>query len=341
MKDEHLYDDDSKRAREIAALKQHLNDKSLNVDDYLSEEEWKQYLNSADAGRNSELPDDNYRPVYKASVLKTKRTQFLYKGLGIILLLLVCSSAFYFLYNRNSSSSAKTLAYDHQNITKGPERIQLPDGTVVILYAESEIHYAGDYNVSKRDLYLKGDAEFRVFKDDNRPLTVYCRNLATTAIGTRFRVNGLGADAFVHLFEGKIRMRDTADAVLPVYPLPGETLAYRTDEKRFVAVDIHGAPLMVASPAAPKKIPIPQSVTDPATHKVYLNFENRSLTDIFDFLAVQYQVEIRYPTDIAQASNMFISVDKAQPVPTILQNICRANGLKVKAYGDTLFTISK
>ncbi|WP_295117042.1 FecR domain-containing protein [uncultured Chitinophaga sp.] len=344
MRDEHLYNDDSKRAKEIAALQSRLKDKSLDIEEYLSEDEWKQYLDSNDAGRNNELPDDTYRPVYKASVLKTKRAQNFYKGFGIILLLCICGSAFYFLYRNTLPRPAQMAAYDHLNESKGTERINLPDGTQVLLFANSKIYYADNYNDTSRDIYLEGSAEFQVFKDDRKPLTVYCRNIATTALGTRFRVDGWGENAFVHLYEGKVRVRDTANTVQPAYPLPGEALAYRIDEKRFVAVDINGVPLVkqvVASRMIKKKIALPRKVTDPVNHKTYLNFQNQALSDMFDYLAVQYNVEIRYPTDVALATNMLVSVDAGQPVHLMLQNICRTIGMKVKASGDSLYIISK
>jgi transmembrane sensor len=344
MRDEHLYNDDSQRAKEAAALQSRLKDKSLHIDEYLSEDEWKQYLDSSDAGRNNELPDDNYKPVYKATLLKTKRTQTFYKSFGIILLLCLCGSAYYFLYRNTLPQPAQMAAYDHTNESGGTERVNLPDGTQVLLFANSKISYGNTYNTASRDIHLEGSAEFQVFKDDSKPLTVYCRDIATTAIGTRFRVDGWGQSAFVHLYEGKVKVRDTANSVSPVYPLPGEALAYHIDEKRFIAVDINGVPLVkqvTASRTIKKKIALPSKVTDPVSNRTYLNFQNQALSDMFDYLAVQYNVEIRYPTDVALATNMLVSVDVNQPVHLMLENICRTIGMKVRASGDSLYIISK
>ncbi|UYQ91925.1 FecR family protein [Chitinophaga horti] len=331
--------DDAQKAKEMARIDRQLREKSVSVDDYLSEDEWKQYLDSGNAGRHNDIPDDVYRPVYNATVRKTQRTQMLYKGLGLILLLCICGGAFFFLYHPKQPVTAKV--FDHTNTSTVPQRIQLPDGTVVILQPTSEIMYGSDYNNTSRDITLIGNGEFRVAKDDTRPLTVYCRDIAVTALGTRFSLSGLPADVLVQLHEGKVRVRDTANVVPAIYPAPGEIFAYMAESKQFVAVDINGLPLR------PDKTPIganyikPKRVTAPETNKAYLNFENATLSDVFGYLAMRYQVQIRYETDQAMFSNTFVSVDADLPVDKILENICRANRMKLKAHGDSLYIISK
>ncbi|MCK7557510.1 FecR family protein [Chitinophaga sedimenti] len=160
MKDHHLHTDEAQKAKDLAALDRQLRDKAVSLDDYLDENEWKQYLDSGNAGRNKDIPGDSYRPVYNASVRKTRRAQLLYKGVGVILLLCICGGAFFFLANNHQP--APSLAFDHTNTTAGPQRIQLPDGSAVVLQPKSELHYAGDYNVTARDIQLTGDAEFRI-----------------------------------------------------------------------------------------------------------------------------------------------------------------------------------
>lgn len=339
MDDKHLYNEDSQRVKEAARLAKQLREQSLDIDEYLSEDEWKQYLNSGNAGRNHDIPDDAYRPVYNATLRKTKLAKTIYKSVGLILILCFCGGAFYFLYNATKPRLQAPVAYDHTNSSASPQRIQLPDGSTIILQPGSNIHYAADYNIAVRDLQLTGHAEFQVARDDSRPLTVYCREVATTALGTRFSVSGTGTNVVVHLYEGKVRVRDTSNTITAIYPLPGETFAYVAAEQQFVAVDINGLPLV--SKKMPTIAAKPKKAVIPVQNNAYLTFQNAALTDVFDYLAEYYKVEIRYPTDVALSTNTLVSVDKGLPVASILENICRTNNMKVKASGDTLFIISK
>lgn len=83
-------------------------------------------------------------------------------------------------------------------------RIQLVDGSVVHLNAESELRYEEGFNNRERRIYLIGEAYFEVAKDKARPFTVVSGGLEITALGTEFNVDAYADDVQVALLEGSV-----------------------------------------------------------------------------------------------------------------------------------------
>lgn len=83
------------------------------------------------------------------------------------------------------------LEADHVTTTAEQRRLQLPDGTIVLLGPESAIDTA--YSPEARQVrLLKGEAFFEVSGGDLRPFSVGARGLVVRDIGTAFEVR-LGA----------------------------------------------------------------------------------------------------------------------------------------------------
>ena len=66
--------------------------------------------------------------------------------------------------------------------------IKLPDGSTVALNAGSTLRYSTDYGNAKRDIYLSGEAYFKVAVQPKKPFTVYTALSNITALGTEFNV---------------------------------------------------------------------------------------------------------------------------------------------------------
>ncbi|ATL47787.1 hypothetical protein COR50_11765 [Chitinophaga caeni] len=339
-------------AQQLAKLAQQLDEDSAHLDNLLSEDEWKQFLVN---GHEAHSDQSQFDPVYNASIRKTKRQKNLYTGIkytAMVALLLV--GTLFFMNRSRRAALPDTTATDfasfhHKNISSGVEKITLPDNSSIILYPNSEFSYAGNYNKNERHIQLIGKAVFDVTKDDAQPFTVLCRSIATTALGTKFEVDGYRDLPFVHLYEGKIIIRAIGDSTLYKYVKPGESFAYLETEKQFIAVPYELQTIAKRRQAAhnrkessPATRHAPAAiVTDVKGHKTYINFQNKNLNEIFDYLAEKYDVEIRYPTDIVVSTNMLLSIDAAQSIDKIIENICSANGLKYKQVDTHKYIISK
>lgn len=107
-------------------------------------------------------------------------------------------------------------------------RINLPDGSVVWLNADSKLSYQKGFTDSLRLLELEGEAFFEVSKDKNRPFIVQSGNVSTQALGTSFNIKFYNdeEDIEVSLLTGKVSVTTTDSAVDRLYYLePYEELS--------------------------------------------------------------------------------------------------------------------
>src|SRR5450759_5374754 len=66
-------------------------------------------------------------------------------------------------------------------------QFSLPDGTIGWLNSNSSVQYNGNFNLN-RQVILKGEAFFDVFKDKGRPFVVNINEVSVEVLGTRFNI---------------------------------------------------------------------------------------------------------------------------------------------------------
>ena len=105
-------------------------------------------------------------------------------------------------------------------------KIHLPDGSTVILNAESEIKFRSDFGKTHREVYLRGESFFEVSPDSLLPFQVFTGTLVTTALGTSFNINSYSPELIqVQLATGKVEVLSGSQAFLPILLDPGEELS--------------------------------------------------------------------------------------------------------------------
>ena len=114
-------------------------------------------------------------------------------------------------YNSNNSQSTTEISQSviNSNPSGQKSRIQLSDGSVVHLNAESKLTYVEGFSESQRKIHLNGEAYFEVAKDKRRPFTVITENISITALGTEFNVNAYKQDVQVALVEGSVLVNNS------------------------------------------------------------------------------------------------------------------------------------
>ena len=132
-------------------------------------------------------------------VYRSKRMKRLYYfGAAAIIIGLVISGWLVF-FNVASTISYETSRKKKQlmesvNSTTIPQRINLEDGSYILLKPASRVAYAKHFGADKREVYLEGDAFFQVAKNATRPFYVYTNELVTKVLGTSFDVRAFPHD---------------------------------------------------------------------------------------------------------------------------------------------------
>ena len=117
---------------------------------------------------------------------------------------------------------------------KGNKKIiTLPDGSTVVLNAESKLTYSDDF-VQNRIITLEGEGFFDVVRDEDHPFQVITGNISTTALGTSFNIKAYegNPDIQVSLATGKVRVENSFDQNL-LEIQPGEAVYY-SEEKNIL-----------------------------------------------------------------------------------------------------------
>ena len=85
-------------------------------------------------------------------------------------------------------------------------RIELPDGTNVVLNSASQMSYLNDFGKKNRCVQLNGEAFFKVAHDESRTFIVQVGELEVKVLGTSFNVSAYedDEDIVVVLQEGKV-----------------------------------------------------------------------------------------------------------------------------------------
>lgn len=127
-------------------------------------------------------------------------------AVGIAASLLLAVGVVYLqpLVNGTSDQQVEQMLLEKSNPVGRKSVVTLPDGTKVNLNAASSLRYSEKNG--RREVFLTGEAFFKVKRDTLRPFTVYSGDVSTTALGTSFNVKAYEEDQFtkVYLVTGKV-----------------------------------------------------------------------------------------------------------------------------------------
>jgi len=94
---------------------------------------------------------------------------------------------------RQFLEETKNKSVEYNNGSDSVQSIVLADGSEVLLEKNSRLSYAANFTSGKREVYLTGNAFFKITRNPSRPFIVYTQDIVTKVLGTSFRVKA-GAD---------------------------------------------------------------------------------------------------------------------------------------------------
>jgi ferric-dicitrate binding protein FerR (iron transport regulator) len=216
-----------------------------------------------------------------------------------------------------------------KNTGAGEESWTLPDRSTVILAPGSSVRYLQHFEASARNIELEGRALFEVTHDPAKPFTVTAHGFATTALGTRFIVDGTKPIVAIRLLKGKIVVNATPGAGMAmqkVYLAPGQELRINTTTK-------HVDKVTLGSKQANSKTP-------ESDNNALLSFERTSLAEVFDRLSKYYKTTILYDKGALQGLSFTGDFSAGDKLELALKVICNSNRLSFAKEHDRI-VISK
>ena len=159
-----------------------------------------------------------------------------YRYAAVLAGILLISAGVYFFHQFSTHQTSYATAYGET------KTLTLPDGSKVILSANSALTYRNDWHDSEvREVWLNGEAFFAVKPATGpRKFIVYTADLNVEVLGTKFNVNNREGNTRVVLSSGRIKLnvpllKDTTSILMK----PGELVEFRQKDHRITrqAVD--------------------------------------------------------------------------------------------------------
>lgn len=179
-------------------------------------------------------------------------------------------------------------------------QIILSDGTVIWLNSGTRIKYPTNYGQEKRDVYLDGEAFFKVARNPQKPFLVHASSVVVKALGTSFNVKCYASDKTIEttLIEGKVQVDKAVDhsGDESVVLDPNEKAVYNKEDEE-IKIARFGKPKTIEKSEAKKNIEVvyeQKTVQSEISWKEQrLIFENEAFEDLAKRLERWYNVNIR------------------------------------------------
>jgi transmembrane sensor len=229
----------------------------------------------------------------------------------VVLLVSALGSAYFY------TQPAPALAYRVYRTPAGqPQRLHLPDGSVVTMAPQSQLRYPAQFASASREVYLEGEAFFEVSKDPKRPFRVHSGAWVTQVLGTKFNVSAVpGASQLaVSLVEGKVQVTDKQDKYLLT---PGQQLRAERSTGRIYRQAFDRGQVL-------------------AWRSNKLVFKNEKLADAATQLERRYGVKLVF-ADAATAEVRLWATFDNEPLPRVLDALRLAGGLSYHREGQVIY----
>lgn len=189
-------------------------------------------------------------------------------------------------------------------------KIELPDGTVVLMNSCSSLRFPEQFKTDSREVYLSGEAAFAVKKDKNTPFLVHTdkRNIVVT--GTQFNVSAYDDDLCwqTTLIEGAIEVTGGKETIV-LKPYQQYSLNKGNGIGQL------------------RDVPANEAVFAPWLSGI-LTFEAVPFEEIMQKLQRWYDITLAYEDDSAKKKRFTATVNKEEPLDVFLTLIEQTTDIK-------------
>jgi len=200
-------------------IEKHLNnectpEEELLLNKFIEKHQIKnQNWNETDFGKEETMAEKIFAKVNEQIIKKNifqraASSKLLLKVAASILLLITIS--FGVVYVSGVFKEKPVELTWNEKTTKMGEKwmVSLPDGSRIILNADSKLKYPAHFTNASREVYLEGEAYFEIHHDEIHPFIVHSENLSTKVLGTKFNVSAFPEEKniSISLIEGSVKV---------------------------------------------------------------------------------------------------------------------------------------
>ena len=189
--------------------------------------------------------------------------------------------------------------------------IVLADGTHIWLNSGSQLSYPVKFEADSREVYLSGEAFFKVKTNPNKPFYVITRDVKVKVYGTSFNISSYDEDKTIEtvLVEGRISAGKNKMFAKTINIVPGERMTY---DKKNETLSTDKVDVKMFS----------------SWVNGYLVFENVPLIEIFKKLERLYNKKIVVETNLGETT-FSGKLDLKDDIEDVFENISFTSAVKV------------
>ncbi len=180
----------------------------------------------------------NITPAPVISISRWKKAR---RWVAMIAGAALLSGSLYYLLQPESRQ--QQLVKSHRRPVHHNRHITLPDGSTVVLHADSRLEYPAAFNKSTREVTLVGEAYFDIKRDTVKPFIIHSGRLRTTVLGTAFNIKAYkdAPEITVSVTRGKVKVETEDDRKLLAVLTPDQQVVYSmkdaaAQQQRVVAI---------------------------------------------------------------------------------------------------------
>jgi ferric-dicitrate binding protein FerR (iron transport regulator) len=193
-----------------------LEEKKFVEDYYNTFSEESDVMNAFTSEEKAALENELVRNIFSSvpqkeftdPKVKPLKTTYWKVAAAVIVLAILSTSAYKLLNKPEVKLAAQPALAVHANTNRV---FFLADGSSVILSAGSRLNYPSSFDgMSKREVYLEGQAFFDVTHNESRPFIVHTGDVTTTVLGTAFNIKAMPGESniTVTVNRGKVKVEN-------------------------------------------------------------------------------------------------------------------------------------
>lgn len=233
----------------------------------------------------------NVAPVEKTVQL----SKWKYISIAAAVAVVLVGSALLLNYNNSERYFKETVAYaslsTYKNNTNKIAELVLSDQSVVILNPNATISYPSQFAGAKREVFLDGNAFFKVAHQPKKPFYVHNKNIIVKVLGTSFYIKENGKSAEVAVKNGKVMVKENIHASLFGQKKNYDKVLITANQ--MVAFDKEDKKLQTAIIEKPLPLYEAYDLPKPANSIENQKFYDTPLAKVFDTISKTYGIEIK------------------------------------------------
>jgi transmembrane sensor len=220
---------------------------------------------------------------------------------------LLLTFASFIIFRMQHAVEPAALVTIKQPAVKLNKLVQLPDGSTVILSAQSKIDYPTTFDGHlKREVYLVGQAFFDIKHNPDKPFIVHTGEVETIVLGTAFNITAWPQekDISVTVTRGKVKVGNQQSTLATL--TPNQQLIYNQEKKQSQQTQVNAEKIV-------------------AWKAQDLFFDDVTLANAAHLLEERYNISILIPNDRLKHKRFTSTLGASESLESILKGMAEFN----------------